>query len=378
MTTADTTTTIDIFRDVLKGPSKVARDWKAQGKKVVGYRCLYVPEEIIYAADMLPYPIYGTSDPIGLADSYFQSCTCEFIRNIFDHALDGKLDFVDELVLANTCDVVRRLYDMWDTYIPSSDVYMVNNPQKLLDETNHAYYREELDRFRAKMEELSGNKITDEKLQAAIDLYNETRTLLKDIYMLRKADTLPLRGEEVLDIIMAVTIMPKDQANPLLRQLLEELKDREVDERFGPRILITGSIIDNPALIRMVEEEGGTVVADDLCNTSRYFWHQVDKDDDPMEALYKYLNKRPLCACMHPPEVRLEFLRELIAKFKVDAVIYFNLKYCHPFLYEAPLFQKELEAQGIPTNVLEVGHDMSGHGQLRTRIQAFIEMLELG
>lgn len=378
MTTADTTTTIDIFRDVLKDPSKVARDWKGQGKKVVGYRCLYVPEEIIYAADMLPYPIYGTPDPIGLADSYFQSCTCEFIRNIFDHALDGKLDFVDELVLANTCDVVRRLYDMWDTYIPSSDVYMVNNPQKLLAETNHAYYREELDRFRARMEELSGNKITDEKLQAAIDLYNETRTLLKDIYMLRKADSPPLSGEEVLDIVMAVTIMPKDQANPLLRQLLEELKGREVAERFGPRILITGSIIDNPALIRMVEEEGGTVVADDLCNTSRYFWHQVDKDDDPMEALYKYLNKRPLCACMHPPEVRLEFLRELIANFKVDAVIYFNLKYCHPFLYEAPLFQKELEAQGIPTNVLEVGHDMSGHGQLRTRIQAFIEMLELG
>jgi benzoyl-CoA reductase subunit C len=378
MTTADTATTIDIFRAVLKDPSKIARDWKAQGKKVVGYRCLYVPEEIIHAADMLPYPIYGTPDPIGLADSYFQSCTCEFIRNIFDHALDGKLDFVDELVLANTCDVVRRLYDMWDTYIPSSDVYMVNNPQKLLDETNHAYYREELDRFRARMEELSDNKITDEKLQAAIDLYNETRTLLKDIYMLRKADTPPLSGEEVLDIVMAVTIMPKDQANPLLRQLLEELKGREVAERFGPRILITGSIIDNPALIRMVEEEGGTVVADDLCNTSRYFWHQADKDDDPMEALYKYLNKRPLCACMHPPEVRLEFLRELIAKFRVDAVIYFNLKYCHPFLYEAPLFQKELEAQGIPTNVLEVGHDMSGHGQLRTRIQAFIEMLELG
>jgi benzoyl-CoA reductase subunit C len=377
MTTADTATTIDIFRDVLKDPSKVARDWKVQGRRVVGYRCLYVPEEIIYAADMLPYPIYGTPDPVGLADSYFQSCTCEFIRNIFDHALDGKLDFVDELVLANTCDVVRRLYDMWDTYIPSSDVYMVNNPQKLLDETNHAYYREELDRFRARMESLSGNKITDEKLQAAIGLYNETRTLLKDICMLRKADTPPLSGEEVLDIVMAVTIMPKDQANPLLRQLLEELKSREVAERFGPRILITGSIIDNPALIRMVEEEGGMVVADDLCNTSRYFWHQVDKDDDPMEALYKYLNKRPLCACMHPPDVRLEFLRELIANFKVEAVIYFNLKYCHPFLYEAPLFQKELEAQGVPTNVLEVGHDMSGHGQLRTRIQAFIEMLEL-
>jgi benzoyl-CoA reductase subunit C len=150
-----------------------------------------------------------------------------------------------------------------------------------------------------------------------------------------------------------------------------------VAEVFGPRILVTGSVIDNPALIRMVEEEGGVVVADDLCTTSRYFWNLVEKSDDPMESMYRYGNDRPLCACMHPSERRLNHLLNLADEFNVDAAIYFNLKYCHPFLWEAPLFRKELEARDIPTTVLEVGHDMSGYGQLRTRIQAFIEMLEL-
>ena len=78
---------------------------------------------------------------------------------------------------------------------------------------------------------------------------------------------------------------------------------------------------------------------------------------------------------MHPQEARFDYLMELIQEFAVDAVIYFNLKYCHPFLYEAPLFQERLEAEGIPTTFLETGHDLSGIGQLRTRVQAFIEML---
>jgi benzoyl-CoA reductase subunit C len=377
MTSVDALTTIDRFREVLKDPGKVAKEWKAQGKRVVGYRCMFVPEEIIWAADILPYPIYGTPEPVRQADSYFQPYVCEFIRNIFDHALEGKLDFLDMLVLANTCDAQRGLCCMWEDYRSDSPVYMFNNPQKMEHEANREYYRGELEDFRAKMEELSGNKITDEKLQEAIDLHNETRALLKEIYSLRKKDPPALSGEEALDVAMAVSIMPKDASNPLLRQLLEELQGRERPRGSGPRVLVTGSIIDNPALIRMVEEEGGVVAIDDLCTTSRFFWHQVPKEADPIEALYNFGNNRALCACVHPVHARQRFLEELVEEFNVEGVIYFNMKYCYSFLFEAPLFQKHFESRGLPTNILEVGHDMSGHGQLRTRIQAFIEMLEL-
>jgi benzoyl-CoA reductase subunit C len=254
---------------------------------------------------------------------------------------------------------------------------MIDNPQKLMTETNREYYLEELRRFKEAMERLSGSKITDEKLQQSIALHNATRALLREVYSLRKQDPPLLSGSEALEVVMATSMMPKDKANPLLRQLLEELQVREVKDTFDPRILVTGSVIDSPTLIQMVEQEGGVVVADDLCTTSRYFWYQVDDDPDPMDALYKYGNKRPLCACMHPSEKRLEYLLDMVKEFHVDAVIYFNLKYCHPFLYEAPLFKKEFGARNIPVSILEVGHDMSGHGQLRTRVQAFIEMLEL-
>ena len=366
------------LRHVARDPAATARAFKARGGKVVGYRCLYSPEEVITAAGMLPYPLYGTPEPIRLADAYFQACTCEYVRNVFDLALDGKLEFLDGLVLANTCDVVKRLCDIWGAYIGHAPVHMIANPQRLMNEGNRAFYLEELRRYRALMERIAGVEITDDRLRRAIALHNETRSLLRDIYALRRIDPLPLSAAEALDICMAASVLPREEANPLLRQALKEIRSRTVKDSLGPRILVTGSILDHPALLQMIEEEGGVVVGEDLCNTTRAFWRSVEERPDlpPLEALWRFGNGRPWCACMHPTEARLEYLLELAKTFDAEAVIYFNLKYCHPFLYEAPLYKKALEARGLPTHVLEVGHDMSGHGQLRTRIQAFIEMLD--
>ncbi len=371
---------IQTLRDLVKDPAAVAARWKAGGGKVVGCRCLYVPEEIVWAAGLLPFPLYGTPEPVSLADSYFQSCTCEFVRNLFDQALLGRLSFLDGVALANTCDVIRHLLDMWNGYIRATPAFMINNPQKLGGEANREYYLEELKRFRGKVEEVSGNRVTDEKLRAAIDLYNETRMLLRELYGLRKQDPPPLSGQEAFEVARAASILPKDQANPLLRKLLEQLrggKGAGAERGQRPRILVTGSLIDHPALIRIVEEQGGTVVADDLCTTSRTFARLVESDADPLAALYRYFNERPLCACMHPEEARLEYLLGLVEEFDVAAVVNFNLKYCHPTLYEAPNLRKALQARNIPSIALEVGHDLSGHGQLATRIQAFLEMVAL-
>jgi benzoyl-CoA reductase subunit C len=169
--------------------------------------------------------------------------------------------------------------------------------------------------------------------------------------------------------------MPKDRCNQQLQQLIAEIQTRQVPQASGPRILVTGSIIDNPTLIQLIEEVGGIVVADDLCTTTKYFWQEVEQNKDPWDALSRYNTQRCLCSCMHPAEKRFDYLWELIEEFGVAGVIYLNLKYCHPSLYEAALFRGKLTAKDIPTLMLEVDHSLSGLGQLRTRIQAFIEML---
>lgn len=365
---------LEAMRRYVREPRPMIDGYKALGKKIIGYRCLYVPEEIIHAAGMVPYPLFGGPEPISLADSYLQPYICEFIRNVFDRALDGKLNFLDGLVLCNTCDAVRKLYDHWRIYIKTPLCYMINNPQETYSSHAYSYYYIELQNFRQKMENFSGQKITDENLAAAISLYNETRSLLKKVYFLRKQDPAALSGAEALDMVMAAMIMPKEEANTLIREVLKEAGNREDRPRIrGPRILITGSIIDQPALIRLVEEMGGVVAADDLCTTSRYFWQEV-KGDNPMDALCLHTTQRCLCPCMHPAEKRLAHLQELIREFAVEGVIYFNLKYCDPFIFEGVMFKERLEKAGIPVMVLEAGHDLSGVGQLKTRVQAFIEM----
>ncbi|MBW2262728.1 MAG: 2-hydroxyacyl-CoA dehydratase [Deltaproteobacteria bacterium] len=367
---------MEAFRAVLADPDAVAREWKEGGGKVIGTRCVFVPEEIITAAGMLPYPLYGRPEPVRLADSYFQSCTCEFVRNIFDHALDGRFSFLDGFALSNTCDGLRRLWDVWRHYLEAPPVYMINNPQKLSSDMSRDYHVEELRRFVAWVEDVSGEKVTDERLDAAIDRHNRTRGLLRKLNALRREDPPLVTGTEALEASMAATILPDERACTLLEALVEEARGRQAPESFGARILVTGSILDDPALVRMIEEEGGIVVADDLCTSGKYSWHDVEKSDHPLDSLHDHFNGRPICACMHPMEERFSYVVEMADAFEADAVIDFNLKYCHPFMYEAPLLKEELESHDLPTTVLEIGHDMSGHGQLRTRIQAFLEMLD--
>lgn len=366
---------LETMRRYLKDPGPLIANWKTQGTKIIGYRCLNVPEEIIHAAGMAPYPLFGGPEPISLADSYMQPYICEFVRNVFDRALAGKLDFLDGLVLCNTCDAVRKLYDHWRTYVKTPLCYMINNPQEVYSSQAYSYYYIELQNFRQEMENFAGRKISDADLAASISLYNETRSLLKKIYLLRKQDPPALSGAEALDMSMAAMIIPKQEANVLLRQVLEEAgKRKDRPETWSPRILITGSIIDQPALIQLVEEAGGVVAVDDLCTSSRYFWQEAI-GDNPMDALCRYATQRSLCPCMHPAEKRLDYLQELIREFAVEGVIYFNLKYCDPFIFEGVMFKETLEKAGIPVMVLETGHDLSGIGQLKTRVQAFIEML---
>ena len=360
--------------DIFENPQKEIEEWKKEGKKVVGHRCLYVPEEIIHAAGMLPYPTFGTPEPISKADSYFQPCACEFVRNLFDLALDKELDFLDSMVLCNTCDAVRHLYNMWDSYIDTVSCYMVNNPQKMYAESGVQFYLRELEKFKELMEDLSGTQITDDSLKKSIELFDETRRLLKELNSLRKRDIPAISGSEFLRVSMASMLIPKEKANPLLKQVIDEVKDREIEEGDGPRIMLTGSIMDNPTLIELVEEMGGVVVADDFCTSAKYFWYETKPNSNPMEAIARFNLDRSVCGHTHPVDNRYDYMYEIIDDFNVDGIIYFNIKYCHPFVYESATIKKQLEEKA-PVLILETDHSLSGLGQLKTRVQAFIEML---
>jgi len=350
------------------------KKWKDQGKKVIGWVCNYVPEEIIYAAGLLPIRIMGHEGVTSRGDDYLQSNMCPYLRGCLSQGLEKKYDFLDGIIVAHTCDAVCRLFDNWRIYVGAPYSYLLDHPHKISDSSQQYHYRQ-LEKLKKSLEDLSGQEITEDSLVEAIDIYNENRMLLKQIHRLMAGDNPPLSGVEVSDIIRSSMIMPKDQNNLLLKGLLAELVSRKSPSNPGPRLMISGSIMDNAAFIRLVEECGAEVVTDDLCSGTRYFWDSVENNQNPLAAIgLRYLNMVP-CACMEPPFPRFEYVFNMIEEYRVDGVILYGLMFCDTFQYDFVGQRKRLEEKNIPVLEVELEHPSLGLGQLKTRIQAFLEML---
>lgn len=353
------------------------REWKGQGKKVLAWQCTYVPEELIWAAGALPVRMTGDSQELGLeeANAYLYINTCSFCRSCLELALGGEWDFLDGYVSCATCDGARRLADVWRTYLSIPLLYNLTVPRETT-EGAHQLYLEEVRELKRRLEEFFGEEITEEALREATALYNKTRALLKELYELRKADRPPISGAETLEVVNAGFRMPKDQFNLLLEKILKEARSGKRALSGKTRFMVTGSPLNNPEMIRAMEELGGLVVVDELCMGTRYWTDPVDTShSDPLEAISRrYLNNFP-CARMVPCEKRFNRVLDLVRDYRVDGVVSQIVRYCVPYAHDQPLLCKRLEEQGIGVLELDVEYGMGGIGQIRTRVQAFIEML---
>ncbi len=352
---------------------------KNQGKKVFGWLCTYVPEEIIHAAGALPIRITGYSKEMELEDgtAYLYINSCSFSRSCLQLGLKGEYDFLDGVAGGSTCDGARRLFDLWRNYIDTPFYHVLTVPRKYT-QSAHELYHSQILQFKVHLEEFLGIQITDESLYRSIGVYNESRALLKRLYELRKLDNPPITGTETMEVLNACFRMPKELFNEWLRSLLDGLDVSDNANKSRARLMLVGSAITNPELIESIEGLGGLIVTDELCTGTRYWSDPVvlDKNSTPVEAISRrYLNNFP-CARMFPSDERFNRILDLARDFRVDGVISQIIRYCVPYAHDLPLLTERLKANGIPTLALDVEYGTSGSGQIRTRVQAFLEMLE--
>lgn len=354
------------------------QSWKDQGGKVVGCYCSYVPEEVITAAGCVPFRIRGTgSTSTDLADTCLSSINCSFSRHSLDMALRGDYAFLDGATWVPTCDHVRRIYDHWRRRVDTPYLHLMALPKKVTD-VQVQWYSEEVAMLRDSLAKHLGITINDAQLWDAIKLHNETRRLQKHLYELRKSDNPPITGAETLAVMVAGTAMPRSHYNQLLRQLLEELGSSNGHSDQRARILLIGGILDDPAYIEVIEEQGGLVVADSLCFGTRTMWELVDEQEsDPVAALGRYyIQGRPQCPRMFGDQPkRSAFIKQMVKDFRVDGVISERLVMCDNWTGEQFMFAEDLKEAGIPYIRLDREYIMAGVGQLRTRVQAFLEMM---
>ncbi|MGB2583001.1 MAG: 2-hydroxyacyl-CoA dehydratase family protein [Dehalococcoidia bacterium] len=354
------------------------QDWKGQGSKVVGYFCSAMPEEVITAAGLLPFRMRATgSTGTDLSDTYFSSINCSFPRHCFNIALQGGFDFLDGVVCMNSCDNVRRIYDNWKRQLPTTLVHIMSLPRKT-GEPQVEWFRDEVANLKQLLEKHFDIEITDERLWYAIKLHNETRRLQRKLYDLRKADNPPITGTEALAVTVAGTAMPKERYNQLLRELLDELSESAGNTDYRARLLLMGGIPDDPAYVKVIESQGGLVVTDSLCFGSRLLWNDIDEGaSDPIAALAQYyVADRPSCPRMFGDyERRIGLVRDMIRDFKVDGVILERLAFCDHWGFEQLTIENDLKDDNVPCLIMDREYIMSGVGQLRTRVQAFLETM---
>lgn len=371
----------DRLRMLVEGNSeanrtKWAREWKKQGRKVIGVMSSYVPEEVISAAGMLPWRITGTwRENISHARVYRGESSCSYCNHVLESFLSGELEFLDGVV---TTDLDQDLLRLWDVLVALKTkpyCYAMHIP--FVDsELNYRYLTEEIRRLIGSLQEFRGGDISDDSLNLSIKTYNQMRTLLSSIYEFRKRETPPLSGAEILGITTSAGVMPKEEFNRELENLLPYLEKRRTGTKhFRPRVLVTSEMLDNPAYLALVEE-GCLVAMDDMDTGSRSFNQTIDTNEkDPAYALAKGYIRRHGAPRMADWDKQADQVIKWVKEFDIDGVLALPLNWCYPQRFRVPYLTRKLDEAKIPSICIEREYHMANVGQLRTRIGAFLEIL---
>ncbi|MBI4695819.1 MAG: benzoyl-CoA reductase, bzd-type, subunit N [Gammaproteobacteria bacterium] len=354
-----------------------ARDWKARtGGQVVATMCTYTPEELLIAAGMLPVRVLGAHEPQNVSEPHIFGMFCPFCRDSLAQGLLGRFDYADGVTLTQSCIQYRQAFDAWRRHVPSVQWdYYCPMPNDVQSRHAKAAHRHEVRRFREFLEQLTGRALDEAALNEAIGVVNENRRLLRALYEFRKEANPKVTGLEAVYAALTAQFVDKREHNAELKRVIAALPDREMEREEGVRLMTIGSENDDCGFMAMVESVGATIVIDDQCSGSRYFWNEVKVNGDAVAAIADRYCERPACPTKDYPEhTRFDHVLKLAQNYKAQAAVFLQQKFCDPHEGDYPDLKRHLEAAGIPTLFLEF--DITNPiGPFRIRIEAFLETL---
>lgn len=347
------------------------------GRRAIGVFCTYAPAEVLHAAGCAPVRLTpaGTSAGAAGADRHLQTYACAVARGVLAAATTSRWDWLAGVVFPHTCDTMQALADVWREARPGLAVGTLVGPVAVESPFAAAYLVAELRRFIAHLEAHGGVTVSDEALRASIRVYNENRRLLS---ALRRS----LPYSDWLRAALASQTMPVEEHTRLLKNLPPASPDHGPGpspakrDASGGRVVLVGAVLDDPALPACIEELGGVVADDDLCTGRRACEPLVDEDvTDPLMALARRELRRPPCPARYAPgQPRPARLLRLVHDSRANGVIFLQQKFCEPHAFDLPPLRAALDQIGVAHLTLEM-EGSALDGALRTRVQAFLEML---
>jgi len=355
------------------------------GQKVFGTFCVYVPDEVVIAANGIVTGLCGGSQfwvPDG--EAVLPKGTCPLIKASVGARLGKTCPFfriADMYVGETTCDGKKKAWEILGTDVP---MHVMDIPQ-MKREKDIVKWTEEIKDFAKIVEEVTGNAITPETLEAAIKITNAKRKAMARVYEARKAKNLPISGKDALLMSQIAFFDDPERCTMMCNKLADELEQRIADgvsvfPAGTKRIMLTGTpmAIPNWKLHHIIETSGAAVVCEETCTGTRYFEGQIEEGKATLDEQYRAIAERYMginCACFTPNSGRVEDIIRLAKEYNVDGVIDVNLKFCCLYDTEGYTVEAALKEAGIPVLGIETDYADEDSEQLKTRIEAFIEMI---
>lgn len=360
------------------------KEWKKRtGGKMVGYFCTYSPEEIYYAFDVLPVRILGSHEIQDVTEPHLFAMFCPFCRDVLAQGLKGRYDHLDGITIGQSCLHLRQAFNAWEIHRNPGWSHYLPMPNNVQSPRAIPFLRAEYELLIKKLEQLTGKTITDSDLRRGIALMNEVRRTMKEIYEFRKEENPPITGLESMYMTCSQFFTDAREWLPVAKEALAELSTRKLERDPGKRLILVGSENDDIEFIKMVEtlgereSVGATIVVEEHCTTTRYFWDEVDESfDDPLTAIAdRYVARTPCPSKDWPQRTRLERILKFAKDYTVDGAIVIQQKFCDPHETDIPFVRKYLEDNGIPTYFLEFDVT-TAVGPFAIRVEAFLETLD--
>lgn len=362
-------------------------DAKAEGRKVIGTFCVFVPEEIVLALNAVCVGLCaGAELGFEAAEEYIPRNTCSLIKSAFGFKLAKVCPYIeatDLIVGENTCDGKKKAYESYGDLV--GNLYVMDLPQTK-SEAGKALLKAEYLKFAEKLEELTGVKLTVENLKQGIETVNAKRQAMHRLSQLRAANPVPISG---LDMLLANQVYFYDNPERFtasINAICDELEERiangvGVFPKGTPRILLSGCpmAVPNWKVPGIIETSGAIMVGEEMCTGERGFRNLTDDGADTVDELMDKIVDRYFeidCAVFTPNKKRYDHIKEMVQKYKADGVLHYSIQFCQPYQIEAMSVEKNLEKEGIPVLTIDTDYSQEDVGQLKTRIEAFIERIK--
>jgi len=348
--------------------------------KVLGHFQVYFPEEIAHAAGMLPLKMMGFDTTVQLreADAHIAAFVCSILRTSLEQALSGRLDFLSMYVTHPICDAARHLNGVWARQFPELNCQILYLPQNAASSHAPEYLRAEYRRIAGIIEEITGNPITDDSLRASIELFNENRRLLRELYQIKRETPWQVGLTDSYLLMAAAGAMPRERHNELLGRALSLIDARERNPQDKLRIVFEGGYCEQPPIEMLsMLQDVAYVVDDDFMIGLRWLLEDVPTSGDPVANLaVAYLENSSYSPVQRDPrKLKEDMLLKRIHESDAQAAIVAAPKMCEPGLEEQVAYDGALTEADIPHLIVEFEEKTTNFEQARMEIETFAESL---